>query len=358
MIKEIYEQPRAIEDTLRGRLNVDDWHVHLDHLKLLPEDIQSLRRIQIVACGTSWHAGLVGKYLAEKWMKVPCDVDIASEFRYRDPLIGPQDLLLTISQSGETADTIAALRYAKDRGAKTLSICNVVGSTLAREAQGKILTRCGPEVGVASTKAFTAQLTVLTLLTLYGGLLRKVLSTAQAKEIISALLHLPRHLAETLKVEPHVKTIAKKYYQRSNFLFLGRNLTMPIALEGALKLKEISYIHAEGYPAGELKHGPIALIDPEMPVVAILGPSTVYDKMVSNVEEIIARGGQMILLATEGDERAKALSEDVVFLPEVPDFLTPCVSVVPLQLLAYHIAVLRGCDVDQPRNLAKSVTVE
>jgi glucosamine--fructose-6-phosphate aminotransferase (isomerizing) len=358
MLKEIHEQPRIIEDALRGRLNLDDWQVYLDTVKLSPDFIRSIPRVHIVACGTSWHAGLVGKYLMEKWGRVPCSVDIASEFRYRDPVVNPEDLFIAISQSGETADTIAAMRHAKEKGARTLSICNVVGSTLAREAQGKIYTRCGPEIGVASTKAFTAQVTVVGLLALYGALIRGTLPRGDVQNIMKDLLLLPRFITEALGLEEDIAAIAKKFYQSANFLFLGRNLNYPIALEGALKLKEISYIHAEGYPSGELKHGPIALIDQNMPVVAIATQSGVYEKVISNVEEVKARGGAVILVATKGDERARELSENVVFLPPMPEFLSPIVNVVPLQLLAYHIAVLRGCDVDQPRNLAKSVTVE
>ncbi len=358
MLKEINEQPRSIEDTLRGRLNLDDWQVHLGNLRITPEKINSFQKMFIVACGTSWHAGLVGKYLVERWVKASCEVDIASEFRYRDPMVGPGDLLVTVSQSGETADTIAALRYAKEKGAHTLSICNAVGSTLYREAHGKILTHCGPEIGVASTKAFTAQVTVFYLLALYGALIRGTLSRAQVQEIMKDLLHLPKCIFEVLKQEEKIIDLAKKFHQCAHFLFLGRNLNYPIALEGALKLKEISYIHAEGYPAGEMKHGPIALIDPQMPVLAIATQSPVYEKVISNMEEVRARGGAVIAMATEGDDRVKNITENVIYLPPMPEFLTPCVNVVPLQLLAYHIAVLRGCDVDQPRNLAKSVTVE
>jgi glucosamine--fructose-6-phosphate aminotransferase (isomerizing) len=358
MLKEIHEQPRTVEDTLRGRLNLDDWQVYLDNVKVTPEQLKGLKKIFLVACGTSWHAALVGKHLVERWAKVPCEVDIGSEFRYRDPLIGPADLLITISQSGETADTLAALRLAKDKGARTLSICNVMGSTLARESHGKIYTRCGPEIGVASTKAFTAQLTVLTLLTLYGALVRGALSKPEAQQIMQDLILLPRWITDVLKQAEKIAALAKKYYQCNDFLFLGRGVGFPIALEGALKLKEISYIHAEGYPAGELKHGPIALIDEHMPVLAIVTRSAVYEKTLSNMQEVKARGGRVIALATEGDERVMAEAEDVLCLPAMPEFLSPCVAVVPLQLLAYHIAVLRGCDVDQPRNLAKSVTVE
>jgi glucosamine--fructose-6-phosphate aminotransferase (isomerizing) len=358
MLKEIHEQPRAIEDTLLGRYDVDDFSVYLDNVHLTTDEVRGFRKAVIVACGTSWHAALIGKYLIESWVKAPVWVDIASEFRYRDPLVGPTDLFIAVSQSGETADTIAAMRYAKEKGAKVLSICNVVGSTMAREAHGRLMTRCGPEIGVASTKAFTAQITMLTLLALNGGVMRGTLSPAQAKEIMNDLLHLSHWISDALKLEKQVQEIARKFHHATNFLFLGRNLNYPIALEGALKLKEISYIHAEGYPSGELKHGPIALIDSTMPVVAIATESAVYEKVISNVEEVKARGGRIILLATEGDERARGLTEDVLFLPHVPEFLSPSVNVVPLQLLAYHIAILRGCDVDQPRNLAKSVTVE
>ena len=358
MLKEIHEQPRALEDTLRGRLSLDDTGVHLDTLKLSEDQIRGFKKMTIVACGTSFHAGLVARYLIEKWVKAPCDVEIASEYRYRDPLIGPGDLVVAISQSGETADTIAALRHAKEKGARTLAVCNVVGSTLYREAHGKILTHCGPEIGVASTKAFTSQLVVLYLLAVYGGLLRGTLPRTEVEKILQDLLHLPRWVGDALKEDPGVLALAKKFSHSHNFLYLGRNLNYPIALEGALKLKEISYIHAEGYPSGELKHGPIALIDEDMPVVAIATPSPVYDKMMSNLEEVAARGGKVIALAARGDARVAALTPDVISMPDVPDYLSPMVNVVPLQLLAYHIAVLRGCDVDQPHNLAKSVTVE
>jgi glucosamine--fructose-6-phosphate aminotransferase (isomerizing) len=358
MLKEIHEQPRALEDSLRGRLDLGEIRVHLDTLKLTEAQIKEFRKMTIVACGTSYHAGLMARYLFEKWVQAPCDVEIASEFRYRDPLIGPQDLVVAISQSGETADTIAAVRHAREKGARTLAICNVMGSTLYREAQGKILTHCGPEIGVASTKAFTAQLTMLTLLALYGAAIRGALPRPRLEEIMNDLLHLPRWVGDALKLEPAVALLAKKYSHSRHFLFLGRNLNYPIALEGALKLKEISYIHAEGYPAGELKHGPIALIDEDMPVVAIATASPVQDKTLSNLEEVSARGGRIIALATEGDERIRAITKDVLFLPPMPEHISPAVNVVPLQLLAYHIAVLRGCDVDQPRNLAKSVTVE
>lgn len=358
MLKEIHEQPRSLEDTLRGRLNLDELKVHLDLLKLSEEQIRRFRKMTLVACGTSYHAGLMARYLIESWVQAPCDVEIASEYRYRNPLAGPDDLVVAISQSGETADTIAAIRHAKEKGARTLAICNSVGSTLYRECQGKILTHCGPEIGVASTKAFTAQLGVLYVLALYGALVRGTLPRADVEKIMQNLLHLPRWIGEALKMDSAVAALAKKFFHSRHFLYLGRHLNYPIALEGALKLKEISYIHAEGYPAGELKHGPIALIDEDMPVVAIATQGKVYDKVMTNVEEVSARGGRVIALATVGDTRVTALTSDVLWMPDVPESMAPAVNVVPLQLLAYHIAVLRGCDVDQPRNLAKSVTVE
>ncbi|HOW27098.1 MAG TPA: glutamine--fructose-6-phosphate transaminase (isomerizing) [Elusimicrobiota bacterium] len=358
MLKEIHEQPQSIEDTLRGRLNLDEWQVYLEYVKMEPDVLKSFRKAVIIACGTSYHAGKVGKFLAEKWVKLPCEVDIASEFRYREPLLGPKDLIVAISQSGETADTIAAIRYARSCGAKVLSICNVVGSTIARESDGKIYTRCGPEIGVASTKAFTGQLTALYLLTLYGGLVRGGLDKQQTQTYLSQILLLPRYIREVLKREEEIAALAKKYFKSKNFLYLGRHMNYPIALEGALKLKEISYIHAEGYAAGEMKHGPIALIDESMPIVAIATKSCVYEKMISNIEEAKARGGIVIALATEGDQQIAEKADHVIYLPAMPEFLSPCVNVVPLQMLAYYIAVLRGCDVDQPRNLAKSVTVE
>ncbi len=358
MLKEIHEQPRTIEDTLLGRVAVEDADVYLKNLGLSPAKVRGMKRAVIVACGTSWHSGLVGKYLFEKWIGAPCEVEIASEYRYREPMIGPDTLLIAISQSGETADTLAALRYAKNKGAHTLAITNVVGSSIAREAAGQIYTHCGPEIGVASTKAFTAQVTVLYLISLYGALARGNMDKVKVEELLEQLLHLPALVTEALKRENDIVALAKKLYRSTDFLFLGRHLNYPIAMEGALKLKEISYIHAEGYPSGELKHGPIALIDENMPVVAIVTQSSVYEKVLSNVEEVKARGGVVIALATEGDERVAAKADHVIYMPPMPEFLAPCVNIVPLQLLSYHIAVLRGCDVDQPRNLAKSVTVE
>jgi glutamine---fructose-6-phosphate transaminase (isomerizing) len=358
MLKEIYEQPRTLEDTLRGRLGLDDWKVYLESVHLSDDMVRSIKKAVVVACGTSWHAGLVGKYLIEKWVQATCEVEIASEYRYREPLVDPQTLLIAISQSGETADTLAALRYAKKKGAQTLAITNVVGSTIAREAHGRLYTHCGPEIGVASTKAFTAQLAAFYLVALYGALVRGSLGRDAVKQIMNDLLLLPGLVTDVLRLEPEIAALAKKLYHSTNFLFLGRNLNYPIALEGALKLKEISYIHAEGYAAGELKHGPIALIDETMPVVAIATQSSVYEKVASNIEEVKARGGKVIAVATQGDERIPAHADHTIFVPPMPEFLSPCVNIVPLQILAYHIAVMRGCDVDQPRNLAKSVTVE
>lgn len=358
MLKEIHEQPRTIEDTLLSRVAAEDWKLYLENVGLSADAVKGLKRAVVVACGTSWHAGLVGKYLMEKWIQAPVEVDIASEYRYRDPLIGPESLFIAISQSGETADTLAALRHAKSKGARTLAITNVVGSSISRDAQGTIHTHCGPEIGVASTKAFSAQLTVFYLIALYGALARGTMSKAEAQEKIDQLLMLPGYITEALKRSTEIAPLAKKYCRATDFLFLGRNLNYPIALEGALKLKEISYIHAEGYPAGELKHGPIALIDENMPVVAIATQSSVYDKVLSNVEEVKARGGSVIAVATDGDTRVPAKADHTIFMPPVPEFLSPCLNIVPLQILAYEIAVMRGCDVDQPRNLAKSVTVE
>jgi len=358
MLKEIHEQPRTIEDTLRGRINLDDASLYLENLHLPMDTVKGLKKAVVVACGTSWHAGLVGKYLIEKWAQAPVDVEIASEYRYRDPIAGPDQLVIAISQSGETADTLAALRYAKAKGAHTLAITNVVDSTIAREAHGRLYTHCGPEIGVASTKAFTAQVTALYLAALYGALARGAMRKEMAQQILKDLLLLPGLITDVLKQEPAIMEIAKKFYHSTNMLYLGRNLNYPIALEGALKLKEISYIHAEGYPAGEMKHGPIALIDETMPVVVLSTQSATYDKVASNIEEAKARNGTIIAVATQGDARVPRFADHTIFVPPMPEFLSPCVNVVPLQLLAYHIAVMRGCDVDQPRNLAKSVTVE
>lgn len=358
MLKEIYEQPRAIMDTIRGRISPDSGAVHLEEIEISAERLGSVKKIFIVACGTSWHAGLAGKYMIEEMAKIPVEVDIASEFRYRNPIIGKEDLFIAITQSGETADTLAAMREAKRRGAAVVTVCNVVGSTASREADGVVYTHAGPEIGVASTKAFTAQLTALYLFGLFFGRLKSAISQEDAKKMISDLMHLPILVERCLEQNEAVLQIAKKYFRAADFLYLGRGPNFPVALEGALKLKEISYIHAEGYPAGEMKHGPIALIDENMPVVVIAGRNGVYDKIVSNIEEVKARGGIVIALADEGDKEIARRADHVVYVPATNPLLMPVVMSVPLQLLAYHIAVLRGADVDQPRNLAKSVTVE
>ncbi|MBA2848558.1 glutamine--fructose-6-phosphate transaminase (isomerizing) [Thermosulfuriphilus ammonigenes] len=358
MLKEIYEQPQAVLNTFRGRLNPETGEISLPEISLLPEEIQRISKIFIVACGTSYHAGLVGKYLLERWVGIPVEVDLASEFRYRHLLIDNHTLAIPISQSGETADTLAGLRMARQMGAKIISICNVLGSTITRESHGTIYTHAGPEIGVASTKAFTSQLTALLLLTFYLAQARGT-SPEGCRELLSALVAVPGILENWLpKWHKTSEEIAQRFYKARNFLYLGRNIHFPIALEGALKLKEISYIHAEGYAAGEMKHGPIALIDEQMPVVALAPKDHVYEKMVSNIEEVRSRRGQVISLVTEGDETLPEVSQATIHLPQVVPEVSPIVATVPLQLLAYEIAVTLGCDVDQPRNLAKSVTVE
>jgi glutamine---fructose-6-phosphate transaminase (isomerizing) len=358
MLKEIYEQPRAIMDTIRGRISQETGVIHLEELGAAQDRLGSVKKIFIVACGTSWHAGLVGKYMFEELAGVPTEVDIASEFRYRGPLVGKDDLFIAITQSGETADTLAAMREAKKRGATVITICNVVGSTASREAGGVIYTHAGPEIGVASTKAFTAQLTALYLFALFFGALRKTLSTDDVKKRLADLVHIPALVERCLESDESIEAIAKKYFKASDFLYLGRGPNFPVALEGALKLKEISYIHAEGYPAGEMKHGPIALIDENMPVVVLAGKNSVYDKMLGNIEEVKARGGIVIAVMNEDDKEIKKRVHHTIMVPSTTPLLMPIVMAVPLQLLAYHIAVLLGADVDQPRNLAKSVTVE
>ena len=365
MLKEIYEQPRAVRDTTLGRVSLDTGKVFLDNMSITADDFRNFHSVYIAACGTSWHAGLAAKFMLERLAKIPVEVDYASEYRYRDPLVGAEDLTVLITQSGETADTIAAQRESKAKGSKTLAVCNVVGSMIAREAAGTIYTHAGPEIGVASTKAFTAQLTALFLLSLHMAEVRGKISQEQALDYMEELTHLPKKLETVLKLDPAVEELAKHYHRVSDFLFLGRGIHYPIALEGALKLKEISYIHAEGYPAGEMKHGPNALIDENLPVVIIAtqdtkDPNSVlkYEKTISNLQEVKARSGTVIAVATEGDPHIAQHADHVIFLPEVPELLSPILEIVPLQLLAYHIAVRRGCDVDQPRNLAKSVTVE
>ena len=358
MLKEIYEQPRAIMDTIRGRISQDTGAIHLEEIEIAPERFRSLKKIFIVACGTSWHAGLVGKYLVEEMAAVPVEVDIASEFRYRNPLVDADTLFLAITQSGETADTLAAMREAKTRGATVIVVCNVVGSTASREADGVIYTHAGPEIGVASTKAFTAQLTALYLFGLFLGKIRGRLAPEEIKMRLADLVHVPVLVERCLEQDHAIESIAKMYFKSSDFLYLGRGPNYPVALEGALKLKEISYIHAEGYPAGEMKHGPIALIDENLPVVVLAGKNGVYDKILANIEEVKARGGIVIAIITEGDAAIVKRVDHAVQVPLSNPLLMPILMSIPLQLLAYHIAVLRGADVDQPRNLAKSVTVE
>jgi glucosamine--fructose-6-phosphate aminotransferase (isomerizing) len=357
MQKEIFEQPQALSNTLLNRLPVDGEAIPLD-LPFTNADLAGLSRIHIVACGTSWHSGLVGKFLIEQLSRVPVEVDYASEYRYREPVIQPGTLLIGITQSGETADTLAAMKEASARGARTLAICNVMGSTATRQADATLLTHAGPEIGVASTKAFTTQLSILTLLALRLGEARGTLEPALRQSLLQGLRELPAHLERMNALEPQIIRWAQRWQDARDFLYLGRGPCYPIALEGALKLKEISYIHAEGYPAGEMKHGPIALIDKAMPIVALMPRDAHRDKTLSNLQEAAARDGRILALVTEGDTGLAGIAEDVLELPAVHPWLAPIVYAIPLQLLAYHIAVLRGCDVDQPRNLAKSVTVE
>jgi glucosamine--fructose-6-phosphate aminotransferase (isomerizing) len=365
MLKEIHDQPRAVRETALGRVSLDSGKVFLEEMEITEEEFRKLARLNIAACGTSWHAALAGKYMIERLARVPVEVDYASEWRYRDPIIGSKEITLLISQSGETADTIAAQREAKAKGSKTLAICNVVGSMIAREASGTVYTHAGPEIGVASTKTFSTQLVALFLLALHIGEVRGATSSEQAKKLIDELLKIPAKLEGLLARDSDVEELARRYSKSQDFLFLGRGIHFPIALEGALKLKEISYIHAEAYPAGEMKHGPNALIDENLPVVIIAtkdpgDPNSVlrYEKTMSNVKEVKAREGQVIAVAVEGDEEIREHVDHVLYVPQAPELLLPILEVVPLQLLAYHIAVRRGCDVDQPRNLAKSVTVE
>ncbi len=358
MLKEIHEQPRAVRDTLLGRVSLESDQIFLEEIGLTDDDLRAVERMAIIACGTSWHAGLVGKFLLERLAGIPVEVDYASEYRYRQPLVDEKTLPLYISQSGETADTLAALREAKGKGARPLGICNVQGAMLTREAAGTIYTHAGPEIGVASTKAFTSQLIALTLLALKMGQARGTLADAEATELIRHLYHVPAQMEQYLDDDAHIQELAQTYQHHRDFLFLGRGVNYPIALEGALKLKEISYIHAEGYPAGEMKHGPIALIDEAMPVVALAPVDSVFEKMLSNIEEVKARSGIVIGVSDEQNADLAAKADSVITVPRTHPLLSPILMVLPLQLLAYHIANLRGCDVDQPRNLAKSVTVE
>jgi glutamine---fructose-6-phosphate transaminase (isomerizing) len=365
MLKEIYEQPRAVRDTTLGRISQDTGKIFLEEMEITEAEFRNATKVNIAACGTSWHAALAGKFMLERLARIPVEVDYASEYRYRDPITGPDALTILITQSGETADTIAAQREAKAKGSKTLAVCNVVGAMIAREAAGTVYTHAGPEIGVASTKAFTAQLTALFLFSTFLAQKRGTISSDQSLKLVQELTKIPGKLETILSHDEACEALAKQYQKVPDFLFLGRGIHYPIALEGALKLKEISYIHAEGYPAGEMKHGPNALIDENLPVVVLAtkdpGDSDSvlrYEKTISNIKEVTARSGKVIAIATEGDEEIREAADHVLFVPPAPELLLPILEVVPLQLLAYHIAVRRGCDVDQPRNLAKSVTVE
>jgi glutamine---fructose-6-phosphate transaminase (isomerizing) len=365
MQKEIFEQPRGVRDTLLGRISQETGKVFLDEMDISEQEFRNFRDVKIVACGTSWHAGLAGKFMIERLAHLPVEVDYGSEFRYRDPIVDKGSLIIAVSQSGETADTLAAEREARGKGAKVLSICNVVGSMLTRESSGTIYTHAGPEIGVASTKAFTGQLTALLLTALYLGQARGRLGAPQSKLLMQELTRIPHKIEAILKRDSAIEELARQFFRHTDFLYLGRGVHYPVALEGALKLKEISYIHAEGYPAGEMKHGPNALIDENLPVVMIAtrdesDPESMlrYEKTISNLQEVKARDGIVIAVVTEGDQLAKSIADHLIEVPAAPELLAPILEIVPLQLLAYHIAVRRGCDVDQPRNLAKSVTVE
>ncbi|GAA4390252.1 glutamine--fructose-6-phosphate transaminase (isomerizing) [Hymenobacter koreensis] len=358
MLKEIFEQPKSILDSMRGRLELEAGHLNMGGVRAFEQKFMNAQRIIIVACGTSWHAGLVAEYLIEDFARIPVEVEYASEFRYRNPVLSERDIVIAISQSGETADTLAALELAKSKGATIFGICNVVGSSIARATDAGAYTHAGPEIGVASTKAFTAQVTVLTILAMIVGHRRGTLSDVKLRELMVELYTIPQKVEKALGLDTEIRQIAEIFKDATNFLYLGRGYNFPVALEGALKLKEISYIHAEGYPAAEMKHGPIALIDENMPVVVIATKDSSYEKIVSNIQEVKARKGRIIAVVSEGDTTIPSMAEFVVEVPHTSEALMPLVSVVPLQLLSYHIAVLRGCNVDQPRNLAKSVTVE
>ena len=357
MLKEIMEQPQTLRDSMRGRLLLEEGTTHLGGIEHEVESLLFARRVVITACGTSWHAALIGEYMLEELVGIPVEVEYASEFRYRDPILGGDSVVIAISQSGETADTLAAVREAKRKRSKVYGICNVVGSSIARDTDAGVYLHAGPEIGVASTKAFTSQVLVLALISLLLGRIRTISST-RGREIAQQLLEIPAKVMQVLENREQIKSIAEEFQSVRNFLYLGRGYNFPVALEGALKLKEISYIHAEGYPAAEMKHGPIALIDDDMPVVVVATKDSVYDKVLSNIEEVRARKGRIIAIATEGDEEIQRKADRVIYVPQTVSMLNPLVTIVPLQLLAYYIAVLRGCDVDQPRNLAKSVTVE
>lgn len=358
MLKEIYEQPRSVKDSMRGRLRASEGYIKMGGIEDHEKKFERAKRIIFIACGTSWHAGLVGEYLFEELARVPVEVEYASEFRYRNPIIYQDDIVIAISQSGETADTLAAVEMAKSKGATVLGVCNVVGSSIARATHGGSYTHAGPEIGVASTKAFTAQVTVLTLMALHMAKVRGTLPESRYRQLLYEMESIPAKIEEVLKLNDQLREIAFAYKDSRNALYLGRGVSFPVALEGALKLKEISYIHAEGYPAAEMKHGPIALIDDEMPVFVIATKGANYEKVVSNIQEVKARKGRIAAVVTAGDTEVKAMADFAIEIPEVDELLVPLVAVVPLQLLSYHIAVMRGCNVDQPRNLAKSVTVE
>ncbi len=358
MLKEIYSQPESLTNAFRGRLDLVNGTAHLGGLQMSDEDMRSISRIVITACGTSWHAASIGKYLIEAYSRIPVQVEYASEFRYRDPVLSPDTLMIVISQSGETADTLAALNLAKEKKCRTLGIVNVVGSTIARETDAGVYIHAGPEIGVASTKAFTSQVMVLTLIALAFGRARRILDHDQGLALAREIMSIPDKVGRILENSSSIAEIAKEFTYVRNFLYLGRGVNFPVALEGALKLKEISYIHAEGYPAAEMKHGPIALIDEMMPIAVIAVKGAAYDKVISNIQEVRARKGRVLAIATEGDTDIESVSDWIIRVPETSDMLVPLLSVIPLQLLSYHIAVARGCDVDKPRNLAKSVTVE
>lgn len=358
MLKEIYEQPRSIKDCMRGRIYPEKGLVQLGGIKEFAEKLKNIDRIVIVACGTSWHAGLVGEYLIEEYARIPVEVEYASEFRYRNPIISEKDIVIAVSQSGETADTMAAIELAKEKGATIFGICNVVGASIPRLSHAGVYTHAGPEIGVASTKAFTAQVTVLTLLALYVAQQRGTITQSKLIHLLTELDNIPSMVERCLLSNDRIKEISAKFKDARNFLFLGRGSGFPVALEGALKLKEISYIHAEGYPAAEMKHGPIALIDEEMPVVFIATKNSSYEKVISNIQEVKARKGKVIAIVTEGDTVVKSMADFIIEIPDADEIFLPLLATIPLQLLSYHIAVMRGCNVDQPRNLAKSVTVE
>ncbi len=358
MLKEIHEQPQVILDSMRGRMNAEQGWIKLGGVSEYAKRINNAQRIIITACGTSWHSGLIGEYLIEELARVPVEVEYASEFRYRNPIVTPNDVIIAISQSGETADTLAAISIAKERQALIYGICNVIGSSIARASHAGSYTHAGPEIGVASTKAFSTQITILTLMALQLAKNNGNISESKLRQILYEMENIPSKVKETLKTNSKVEEIAKKYKDAKNFLYLGRGINFPVALEGALKLKEISYIHAEGYPAAEMKHGPIALIDENMPVVFIATNHSAHEKIISNIQEVKARKGKVIAIVVEGDSEISKLADDIIEVPEINEILSPLIAIVPLQLLAYHIALMRGCNVDQPRNLAKSVTVE